>query len=144
MEDSIAQFQEEQKTLLEERLCAANKQIQELHVSLNEEEEKLSLDMKHPPTKEQLRHKKTDPLSALLSFTTDTGPGRMSKMKDLHKELLKMKSVETDASEVPEEFTDLIEEIRAENSSSNLSRIISSYKKKSTNKLACLAVQLVV
>ena len=38
--------------------CTANKQIQVLHVSLNEEGEKLSLDMKHPPTKEQLRQKK--------------------------------------------------------------------------------------
>ena len=86
--------------------------------------------MKNAPTTEQLQQRENDALSALLSFMTDTGLGRMKKMKDLHKELVKLKNGETDGSEVPEEFKSLIEEIQAENSTSNLSRIITSFKKK--------------
>ena len=43
LENSIAQFQEEQQALLEEQMGAAQKQINEIHVSLNKEEEKLPL-----------------------------------------------------------------------------------------------------
>ena len=60
--------------------------------------------MKNSPTTEQLQDRETDALSALLSFMTDTGLGRMTKMKDLHKELMKIRNGETDASQVPEEY----------------------------------------
>ena len=97
--------------------------------------------MKNGPTTEQLKHRETDALSALISFMTDTGLGRMTKMKDLHKEFAKFKSGESDGSEVPEEFQELIEEIEQENSTSNLSRIISSFKNKINKqaRLSCCA-----
>lgn len=141
LEDSIAQYQEEQQSLLEERKAAAKKEEKKIHVCFNKEGEPLSLDMKNAPTTEQLQQRENDALSALLSFMTDTGLGRMKKMKDLHKELVKLKNGETDGSEVPEEFKSLIEEIQAENSTSNFSRIITSFKKKINKqaRLSCCA-----
>ena len=126
---------------MEERKCADKKEAKKIHVCFNKEGETLSLDMKNAPTTEQLQQRENDALSALLSFMTDTGLGRMKKMKDLHKQLVKLKNGETDGSEVPEEFKSLIEEIQAENSTSNLSRIITSFKKKINKqaRLSCCA-----
>ena len=141
LEDSINEFKKEQQAVINARRKLSEKERKEIHVSRNKEGELLSLNMKKQPTTEQLQHRETDALSALMSFMTDTGLGRMKKMKNLHEELIKIRNEESDGSEVPEDFKDLIEEIQEENSASNLSRIISSFKNKINKqaRLSCCA-----
>ena len=130
IDESIQQFEAEKKAMFKDREAETKKTTHRQHTAVNSEGETLSLSMKSAPTAEQLKHREGDAVSAQMSYAVDSGLGRMKQIKRLHKELIKLRKGESDGKHIPPELEELVEEIKNENSDSNLSRIIRSFKQK--------------